>query len=277
MNRIQDKVALITGAAKGIGKETAKLFAKEGAIVIITDILDEKGKELETEINSKYPNQALYLHLDVASEKNWIEVIKNVEIKYQRLDILYNNAGITGLGIGLGLQDPENASVESWNFVHQVNLNSIFLGCKYAIKLMKKNTSPDYCSIINMSSRSGIVGIPTLAAYASSKAAIRNHTKSVALYCASNGYKIRCNSIHPASILTDIWDDMLPQNPKEKNEALKKIASSIPLGKMGEAKDVAYAVLFLASNESKFITGTELNIDGGILAGSSASPKSSSE
>ena len=167
----------------------------------------------------------------------------------------------------MALKDPEHCSLELWHHVHNVNLDGIFLGCRFAIGLMKKSGG----SIINMSSRSGIVGIPTTCAYASSKAAIRNHTKSVALYCAQMKYNIRCNSLHPGAILTPLWGPMF--NPSlSRDEAIAEVSAGIPLGHMGEAIDVAYAVLYFGSDESKYITGTELVLDGGILAGSSAAP-----
>lgn len=142
------------------------------------------------------------------------------------------------------------------------------LGCKYSIKLMKENGG----SIINISSRSGFVGIPGAVAYASSKASVRNHTKSVALYCAEHGYKIRCNSIHPAAIMTPMWDEMLGEG-EQRNQIIEEIESGIPMGHFGEPLDVAYGILYLASDESKYVTGIELTIDGGILAGSEAKPK----
>ncbi len=196
----------------------------------------------------------------------FINIIKD---KFGRLDILFNNAGITGFDHNLGIQDPENISLHAWHEIHKINLDGVFLGCKYAIQLMKQYGG----SIINMSSRSGIVGIPTASAYASSKAAVRNHTKSVALYCASKNYKIRCNSVHPGAILTPLWDAVLGQNEEMRKVTMQDIIKDIPLGKMGEPLDVANAVLFFASDESKYITGAELNIDGGILAGSNAAPK----
>lgn len=179
-----------------------------------------------------------------------------------------NNAGITGFLEGFGPQDPENASLKDWRSVHAINSDGVFLGCKYAIKTMKKNGG----SIINMSSRSGIVGIPGAAAYAASKAAVRNHTKTVALYCCENNYSIRCNSIHPAAIYTPMWDAMLGSG-EQKTKTLEMIEEGIPMKKMGTAEDVAYAALYLASEESKYVTGIELTIDGGILAGASSSPK----
>jgi 3(or 17)beta-hydroxysteroid dehydrogenase len=262
--RLSGKVALITGAAQGIGEETAIVLAREGAKVIISDISDEKGEKLARKIGS----DALYIHLDVRKESDWKLAMATILQKFSHLDILVNNAGITGFQEGFGPQDPENASLESWREVHAVNLEGVFLGCKYGIQAMKTNPGS---SIINISSRSGLVGIPGAAAYASSKAAIRNHTKSVALYCASQGYPIRCNSIHPAAILTPMWEPMLGSGP-ERGERMAAIAKDIPMHRMGMPDDVANAVLFLASDESKYITGIELTIDGGLLAGAGAPP-----
>lgn len=264
MPRVANKIALITGAARGIGATTAQLLAEEGAFVIITDILDSEGEALA---NVMGPNKAVYYHLDVSSEADWEKLSRIIADKYGRIDILFNNAGIIGLESHHGPQDPEHCSLDTWHHVHHINLDGVFLGCRYAIQWMKKSGG----SIINMSSRSGIVGIPAACAYASSKAAVRNHTKSVALWCASQHYGIRCNSIHPGAILTPMWEPML--NPSvSRDEAIAEIGAGIPLGHMGEALDVAYAVLYLGSNESKYITGAEFTLDGGILAGSSSSP-----
>jgi NAD(P)-dependent dehydrogenase (short-subunit alcohol dehydrogenase family) len=179
-----------------------------------------------------------------------------------------NNAGITGFLETSGPHDPENLDMDSWHKVHETNLDGVALGCKYGIRLMKNATS---ASIVNISSRSGLVGIPAASAYASSKAAVRNHTKSVALYCADKGYPIRCNSIHPGAIFTPMWDAMLGEGA-QREAAIRDTAAGVPLGVMGDAEDVAYAALYLASNESKYVTGIELNVDGGILAGSTAAP-----
>lgn len=260
--RLEGKVALITGSAQGIGEETAIVLAREGATVIVSDIQDEKGKKVANKIGSR----ALYLHLDVSNEKEWDQAIKTILQKFSKLDILVNNAGITGFQEGFGLQDPENASIDSWRAVHAVNSDGVFLGCKHAIHAMKNNPGS---SIVNISSRSGLVGIPGAAAYASSKAAVRNHTKTVALYCATQGYQIRCNSIHPAAILTPMWEPMLG-NGLERESNMVAIAKDIPMQRMGVPDDVANAVLFLASDESKYITGIELTIDGGLLAGAGA-------
>lgn len=262
MSRVKGKIALITGAAKGIGKETAILLAKEGAEVIVTDCLKDEGQKVADQIGG------IFMALDVSDEKQWQKVIKRIKEKFGRIDILFNNAGIIGMNEELGPQDPEHMSLDAWHKVHKVNLDGVFLGCKYGISLMKGNGG----SIINMSSRSGVVGIPTAAAYASSKAAVRNHTKSVALYCAAAGYNIRCNSLHPGAILTPLWDPMLGADGKERDKMIEQIGAGVPLGHMGEPIDVAYSVLYLGSDESKYITGIEFTIDGGILAGSAAAP-----
>ncbi len=267
-HRLAGKVTLVTGAAQGIGKACAELFAKEGAFVFITDINDDLGKRAALEIGP----QAQYLHLDVQNENDWDVAIGQVIKQKKQLDILVNNAGITGFQEGFGLQDPENASLDSWRKVHAVNSDGVFLGCQKAIQNMKQRKG----SIVNISSRSGMVGTPGAGAYAASKAAVRNHTKSVALYCCEKGYDIRCNSIHPAAILTPMWEPMLGSGA-EREERLTQIAKDIPMHKLGTPEDVAYAALFLASDEAKYITGIELTVDGGILAGSSASPKREEE
>ena len=267
-HRLNGKVALVTGAAQGIGKACAELFAKEGAFVFVTDINDDLGLKTTLEIGP----QVQYLYLDVQNENNWDTVIQQIVKEKKHLDILINNAGITGFQEGFGPQDPEHASLDSWRRVHAINSDSVFLGCQKAIQQMKQRKG----SIVNISSRSGMVGIPGAAAYAASKAAVRNHTKSVALYCCEQGYNIRCNSIHPAAILTPLWEPMLGSGA-EREERLAQIAKDIPMHKLGCPEDVAYAALFLASDEAKYITGIELTVDGGILAGSSASPKRGKE
>jgi NAD(P)-dependent dehydrogenase (short-subunit alcohol dehydrogenase family) len=185
-----------------------------------------------------------------------------------RLDILVNNAGITGLDDASGAHDPEHATLDEWHRVHRVNLDGTFLGCKHGIRAMRPAAKG---AIVNISSRSGLVGIPGAAAYASSKAAIRNHSKSVALWCAGQGLTIRCNSVHPGAIMTPIWDAMLGTGP-EREERIKQMVADTPLRRFGTVEEVAALVLFLASDEAPYITGSELDIDGGLLAGSAASP-----
>lgn len=264
MNRLENKTALITGASRGIGRAIAELFHQEGATVIITDIRDDEGLQVAQNLDGR--NE--YRRLDVRFESNWETTTDYIFQKYGGLDILVNNAGITGFLETEGGFDAENVNLESWNEVHLVNSTGTMFGCKYAIKLMKGKGG----SIVNISSRSGIVGIPGAVAYAASKAAVRNHTKSVALYCAENNYKIRCNSIHPAAIMTPMWDAMLGEG-EQREKMIEFVESGIPLGHFGEPMDVAYGALYLASDESKYVTGIELTIDGGILAGSQARPK----
>lgn len=266
--RLKNKIALITGAARGIGKATAELFHNEGAYVIVSDIRDEEGNAVAEKLNS----DSTYVHLDAGNEKNWQSVAAYIQKEFGQLDILVNNAGITGFIETSGPWDAENTDLSSWDEVHRVNSTGVMLGCKYAIQLMKEHGG----SIVNLSSRSGFVGIPGAVAYAASKAAVRNHTKSVALYCAEKGFNIRCNSVHPAAIMTPMWDAMLGEG-KQRKQLIIEIEAGIPMGHFGEAADVAFGVLYLASNESKYVTGIELTIDGGILAGSEAKPGNSKQ
>jgi NAD(P)-dependent dehydrogenase (short-subunit alcohol dehydrogenase family) len=264
MGRLDGKIALVTGAARGIGAGIAHAFAAEGARVWITDIDDAAGDKLARELGARHP----YAHLDVGEEAQWQAVIAALLDEAGRLDILVNNAGITGLDDASGAHDPEHATLDEWHRVHRVNLDGTFLGCKHGIRAMRPAAKG---AIVNISSRSGLVGSPGAAAYASSKAAIRNHSKSVALWCAGQGLAIRCNSVHPAAIMTPIWDAMLGTGP-EREERIKQMVADTPLRRFGTVEEVAALVLFLASDEAPYITGSELDIDGGLLAGSAASP-----
>ncbi len=265
MGRLKNKTALITGAARGIGESIARIFHREGARVFLSDIQDEQGIALADELGAG----TSYIHLDVKNESEWQLVHEQILLESNGLDILVNNAGITGFLETKGPFDAENPDLESFEEVMRVNLNGTVLGCKYGISLMKRKGSG---SIVNISSRSGLVGIPGAAAYAASKAAVRNHTKSVALLCAEKGYNIRCNSIHPAAIMTPMWDAMLGEG-EMREKIIKSVEAGIPLGNFGSPEDVAYAALYLASDEAKYVTGIELNVDGGILAGSEANPE----
>jgi 3(or 17)beta-hydroxysteroid dehydrogenase len=264
MDRLAGKVALITGAARGIGKATAECFHQEGATVLISDINDVEGRRVARQLGDR----SEYHHLDVREEADWEDVFHALDREYGRLDVLVNNAGIDGYTQTRGPHDPEHLDLESWRHVFAVNADGVALGCKYAIQLMRRHRSG---SIVNISSRAGIVGIPAAVAYAASKAAVRNHTKSVALYCARKQYNIRCNSIHPGAILTQMWDPMLGEGQR-RERLLRNMCAQVPLGRMGAPVNVAHAALYLASDESDYVTGIELNVDGGILAGSAATP-----
>jgi len=260
MHRLSGKFCVITGAARGIGKAIAKAFVDEGATVLLTDCRAETLTAAGDELGCGT------LVLDVEREADW----ERLAALHPVADVVVNNAGVTGFEKGIVAHDPEHASLEDWRAVHRINLDGTFLGCRYAIKAMKDKGSG---SIINISSRSGLVGIPGAAAYASSKAAIRNHSKSVALYCAQQGWQIRCNSIHPAAIMTPMWEPMLGEGEGEARAASEAtLVKDTPLRRFGEASEVAAIAVLLASDEATYITGSELNIDGGILAGSAAAP-----
>jgi len=267
VNRLQNKVTLVTGAARGIGEAIARAFGDEGAKVFVTD-LDLEGAE---RIAASIGDAATALKLDVREEADWNGAMKAVVDRHGALNVLVNNAGITGFDeLGAGPQDPEQASLTDWRAVHRTNLEGVFLGCRAAIRTMRKAGSTG--SIINMSSRSGLVGIPGAAAYASSKAAVRNHTKTVALYCAEQGLPIRCSSIHPAAVLTPMWEPVLGQG-EAREAAMREFVADCPMKRFGRPEEVAALAVLLASDEAAYINGAELNIDGGILAGAAAAPQ----
>ena len=246
--RLKDKVALITGGAQGLGKEMAKSMLAESAHVIIADINEAKLVEAAKELSCSH------LILDVTNEEQWQSVIKQITDDTASLNILVNNAGIGFIS------DVESTSEEDWELVHKVDLDSVFLGCKYALPLMRKSGNG---SIINISSISGIVAGHNFAAYNSAKAGVRHLSKSVALHCARTTDLVRCNSIHPVFAKTEMMQAFF-ENASE--ELLGKLEKQIPIRKFAESIDVANGILFLASDESKMITGTELVIDGGLSA-----------
>lgn len=258
MNRLAGKTCVVTGAARGIGRAICEAFHAEGAKVVLTDSDEATGKAATHAIG------CTFIPLDVRDEDGWQALASLVPTA----DVVVNNAGITGLEDHAGRHDPEHTTLEDWRAVHAVNLDGTFLGCRYAIGAMKQAGKG---AIINMSSRSGLVGIPGAAAYASSKAAIRNHSKTVALYCAQQGWQIRCNSVHPAAILTDIWEGMVGDGP-DREERMARLVADTPLRRFGRVEEVAALAVLLASDEATYITGSEFDIDGGLLAGSAASP-----
>lgn len=266
MKRLEGKTALVTGAARGIGAAIASAFVENGAFVYLTDIDDGSGQSVAMGLGS----QARYLRLDVREEREWQAAMARVIDERAGLHVLVNNAGITGFEGGCLVHDPEHAALGDWHAVHRTNLDGVFLGCKHAIQAMRRSASAG--SIINMSSRSGLVGIPAAAAYASSKAAVRNHTKTVALYCAEQGLPIRCNSIHPAAVLTPMWAPMLGEGP-EREVRMRELVQDCPMRRFGRPEEVAAVAVMLASDEAAYMNGAELNLDGGILAGTVATPK----
>ena len=251
MGRVSGKVALVTGAASGIGKAVAMMLAREGAHVAATDIDSEGGAATVAAIGG----DARFIAHDVTDEDTWRAAIEDAVGAYGGLHILVNSAGI---GFASNI---EETTLEDWRRVHAVDLDSVFLGCKHALPAIADAGGG---SIVNISSISGIIAGHNLGAYNSAKAGVRLLTKSVALHCARKGYNVRCNSVHPAFVDTPILDSILKRAGRE--EGLAKLSRQVPLGRVGSPDDVAYGVLYLASDESGFVTGSELIIDGGISA-----------
>ena len=255
MGRVQDKVAIVTGAASGLGFAAARKLLEEGAKVILTDVNREVLDSMPERLSEFSETQFQSIFHDVTQEESWIDLINKTENDHGKINILVNSAGIS-----LGA-DVVSTDFDIWKKVHQVNLDSVFLGCKYAVPVMGKY---GHGSIINISSISGIVAGWNTAAYNSSKAGVRHLSKSVALFCAKKGFEVRCNSVHPAFVNTPILDPI--KQAFGADEAVAKLARQIPMNKIGDTDDVSYAILYLASDESKFMTGAEIVLDGGLSA-----------
>ena len=255
MGRVENKVAIVTGAASGLGFAAAQKLMSEGAKVMLSDINQEILETMPERLSNFSNTQfSTYTH-DVTKEDDWIDIIDKTEQEFGKIKILVNSAGIS-----LG-SDIVSTDFEIWKKVHEVNLDSVFLGCKYAIPKLNDAGSG---SIINISSISGIVAGHNFSAYNSAKAGVRHLSKSVALHCARTTDLVRCNSIHPVFTRTEILKGLFDMNPDADIEG--KLIKQIPIRRLGEPIDIAYAALFLASDESSMITGTELVIDGGLSA-----------
>ncbi|KCZ53036.1 short-chain dehydrogenase [Hyphomonas pacifica] len=249
-------MAFITGGAQGLGEATARMFAREGAKVTVTDINGAGAEAVAASINEAHGDGTAFAwQHDVTDETRWQEVLKAAHNAMGGLNVLVNNAGIGSLG------SVEDENYETFKHVQTVDVDSIFLGCKYGIPLMRDH---GLGSIINISSIAGIIASANYVSYNTAKAAVRHISKSIALHCAKTGGQIRCNSVHPVFINTPILDRTKEMFGEE--EALAKLGRQIPLGRVGEPDDIAYAVLYLASDESKLVTGIELKVDGGISA-----------
>ncbi|MBC7920190.1 MAG: glucose 1-dehydrogenase [Ferruginibacter sp.] len=255
MNRVQNKVVVVTGGALGIGKATCLLLAREGAKVAVTDILDREGQAVVTEIEAQ-PGEARFWHLDTSDEAEVQRTFADIAEAFGSLDVVVNNAGIAGADKPTHL-----LSKEEWNRVMNVNVNGVFYCTKHAIPYMLRAGQG---SIINLSSIYGLVSAADIPAYHASKGAVRLMTKTDALFYARD--KIRVNSVHPAFIWTPLVEQLLKEKGTDVAEGRQALASLHPLGHLGEPDDIAYGILYLASEESKFVTGSELVIDGGYTA-----------
>jgi NAD(P)-dependent dehydrogenase (short-subunit alcohol dehydrogenase family) len=254
MGRVEGKVCLVTGAALGLGAASARMLAREGGRIVITDVKEAEGRALADELNNG-GGECIFVRHDVSSEQDWARAIELTLSRFGRLDVLVNNAGVALAG------GVEATTLEQWRWLMSINLDGVFLGARHAVPVMKRTGG----SIVNLSSIEGLIGDPNLAAYNASKGGVRIFTKSLALDCAKRGYGIRANSIHPGYIRTPMVDGYV-HIQEDPEAALDALAALHPLGHIGEPDDIAYGVLYLASDESKFVTGAELVIDGGYTA-----------
>lgn len=257
MGRVDGKVAIITGGASGFGAATAQLFANEGASVVVTDKNVKDGARVAGKIGAA----ANFQELDVTKAEDWDRVVQDTMDRHGKIDILMNNAGVYGTGAP---QDIETISLEEWRFVNDINLDGVFFGCRATIPAMAKSGGG---SIINISSTAGIRGTAPLVAYGASKGAVRQLTKSVAQHCGRKGYRIRCNSIHPGMVRTPLGNDVLKLRWGDEEAGAAERLKAVPMGELGTVEDIAYATLFLASDESRHVSGTELLVEGGMLTG----------
>ena len=264
MDRVKGKVALVTGGASGIGRASAMLLAKEGATVVVTDVQDDQGKDCAAAIK-RAGGDAIFLHHDVANEDAWVSVLTEVRSRFGKLHVLVNNAGIAIASSVLTM------TLADWRRQQAINLDGVFLGVKHSLPLMRESGGG---SIINISSLAGLKGSPTLAGYCATKGGVRLFTKAVAMECGQARDNVRVNSIHPGIIETPIWLGIIPtgmipgaaDQPAGSNAPnLDQLSDQVvPIGKKGLPEDIAAGVLYLASDESRYVTGSELVIDGGM-------------
>jgi NAD(P)-dependent dehydrogenase (short-subunit alcohol dehydrogenase family) len=253
MEQLAGKVGIITGAASGIGAATARVLAREGARLVLTDLDDAAGQALAAETGS------VYLHHDVTDDAGWPEVVATAERQFSRLDILVANAGIGIMGPAIEM------SLGDWRRQMAINVDGVFLSVKYCIPAMRRAGNGG--SIVMLSSVAGLRGSAGLAGYSATKGAVRLFAKSMALECAQARDGIRVNSVHPGIIATPIWTKLPPGGANAALDPYRIAENSVPIGKAGEAEDIANGILFLASDASSHMTGSELVIDGGLTAG----------
>ena len=261
VDRVKGKVALVTGGASGIGRAASLMLAREGATVIVTDVQDDQGKDCVAAIK-RGGGDGIFLHHDVASEDAWISVITEVRSRFGKLNVLVNNAGIAIAGSVLTM------TLADWRRQQSINLDGVFLGVKHSLPLMRESGGG---SIINISSLAGLKGSPSLAGYCATKGGVRLFTKAVAMECGAARDNVRANSVHPGIIETPIWlgiiPGSLPELGQDRANAPNLDAMSetiVPIGKKGLPDDIAAGILYLASDDSRYVTGSELVIDGGM-------------
>lgn len=262
-SRVAGKTALITGAAGGLGEAMAWMLAREGAKVAVTDIDGPRAEALAVAINAEHPGQAFAFTHDVADEGQWVPVVEAAVAAMGGLSILINNAGVGG-----PLTFVEQDTAENWQRQYDINLKSVMLGCKHAMPHLRASAAkgPGGASIINISSIAALAAAPGMGAYNATKAAVWMYTKTIALEAAKQDWNVRCNSVHPVFIKTPILDPFIAMAGGDEARAHERLSRGIPLKRIGEPDDVAYCVLYLASDESKFVTGAEFRIDGGMTA-----------
>ena len=266
MNRLDGKAALISGAARGIGGETARLMAQAGARVVVADVLDERGRETVASINAA-GGHAEYTHLDVTREEDWIAAVNLATSKFGKLDILVNNAGVF---IGKGIED---ISLDEWNTLVAVNMTGVFLGTRLAVPALREaaKTSEHGSAIVNLASVAGIVGSQLDPLYSMTKGGVTLFTKSAALEFGRKGYRIRVNSIHPGIIQTDMGEQTfaaraLRTGSNDTAAVRQVVTEAVPWGRMGVPMDIAKGIVFLASDDAGYMNGAGLIVDGGMTA-----------
>jgi 3(or 17)beta-hydroxysteroid dehydrogenase len=250
--RLAGKVAMVTGAGTGIGLATAKLFAQEGAKVAVAELDEKTGRAAAEAVDG------LFVKLDAREEAEWSRALAEVKAQYGALHVLVNNAGVLCRSEE---PDVENTSLDEWRWLQRVNVEGVFLGCKLAIPLLRDSGGG---SIVNLSSIAGLLATPHLAAYGASKGAVRQFTKSVAAHCGRRGYKIRCNSVHPGLIETQMGAKVVGLGGADPEQTRETRRKAVPLGELGRPEDVAACILFLASDDARYVTGAELVVDGGF-------------
>jgi NAD(P)-dependent dehydrogenase (short-subunit alcohol dehydrogenase family) len=256
--RVAGKTVLITGAAGGLGQAMARMLAREGARLALTDIDGARAEALAAAINAETPDAAVAFAHDVADEARWEAVIAGAVDALGGLSVLVNNAGVGG-----PLAFVEADTVENWQRQYEINLRSVMLGCKHAMPHLRASAP---ASIVNISSIAGLAGAPGMGAYNATKAGVWMYTKTLALEAAKQDWNVRCNSVHPVFIKTPILNPFVAMAGGDEDKAHERLARGIPLKRIGEPDDVAWCVLYLASDESKFVTGAEFKIDGGMTA-----------